>query len=215
MTATAQGVGPRVAHDPGDPLITSHCPFCGSGQVVGRSDGTIGCDFCGQNYIVRVQPAFPGMPQMPMGPGAPSDIGPDGGLVDPGMVGPDGMPVDGEGMPGDDEGAPPGLEPDGEDEGPLTGGGGDDSAPPPSASPAGDSKKDSNGSGPPPKGENKDSGKDKGKKKPPPSKKKGSIRTYHGFGGQVLTEDQFCRHMAIALSGGHPQVLATVRRSMS
>ena len=48
----------RIAHDPGDPQITSHCPFCGSGQIVGRSDGTIGCDFCGMNYIVRVQPAF-------------------------------------------------------------------------------------------------------------------------------------------------------------
>jgi hypothetical protein len=111
-----RGVGRKVAHDPGDPLVTSHCPFCGSGQVVGRSDGTIGCDFCGQNYIVRVQPAFPGMPQMPMGPGAPSDVGPDGGLVDPGMVGPDGMPMGGEGPPpadaegGEmppDEGAPP------------------------------------------------------------------------------------------------------------
>lgn len=181
--------------------------------MVGRSDGTISCDFCGQSYIVRVQPAFPGMPQMPMGPGAPSDIGPDGGLVDPGMVGPGGMPMDGGGMPGDDEGVPPGLEPDGEDEGPLDeGGDGGDGASPPSDSPGGDSNKDSNGSGPPSKSENKDSGNGKGKKKPPPSKKKGAlIRTYYGLGGQVLTEDQFCRHMAIALSGGSPHVLAAVR----
>jgi hypothetical protein len=206
-----QGLAPRIAHDPGDPLITSHCPFCGSGQVVGRSDGTIGCDFCGQNYIVRVQPAFPGMPQMPNGPGAPSDIGPDGGLVDPGMIGPDGMPMDEGPIPGDDEG---GFPPDDEDEaGPLDGAGGDESAPPaPGSSDDDDSKKNPNGSAPPPgKGKSKsDSGKSgKGK----PGKKGARIRTYYGIGGQVLTEDQYVRHLAVALSGGHPRVLAAVRAS--
>ena len=44
----------RVAHDPGDPMVATHCPFCGSGQVIGRSDGNIECDFCGQVYLVRV-----------------------------------------------------------------------------------------------------------------------------------------------------------------
>lgn len=153
LVPARRGIGPRTAHDPGDPLITSHCPFCGSGQVVGRSDGTIGCDFCGQNYIVRVQPAFPGMPQVPSGPGAPSDIGPDGGLVDPGMIGPDGMPQDG-GMPPDgeegDEGPPFG---DDEDAGPA-GGSGSDGTPPP-ADGNSDSKKDSSGKGGPPKGKAK------------------------------------------------------------
>lgn len=135
------GIGTRIAHDPGDPLITSHCPFCGSGQVVGRSDGTIGCDFCGQAYIVRVQPAFPGIPQMPGGPGAPSDIGPDGGLMDPGMVGPDGLPVDGGPPPGEDEGSPFGDgAPDDEGAGPPPGDNGDDS------------KKSDSGSKPPDKG---------------------------------------------------------------
>lgn len=124
-----RGVGRKVAHDPGDPLVTSHCPFCGSGQVVGRSDGTIGCDFCGQNYIVRVQPAFPGMPQMPMGPGAPSDVGPDGGLVDPGMVGPDGMPMDGEEPPPGEDGDPEGPPMD-DGDGPPPDDGGDDAPPP-------------------------------------------------------------------------------------
>jgi hypothetical protein len=136
------GIGTRTAHDPGDPLVTSHCPFCGSGQVVGRSDGTISCDFCGQSYIVRVQPAFPGMPQMPMGPGAPSDVGPDGGLVDPGMVGPDGMPADGDGPPpGDSEpgGGPFEGPDDGDAEAPP--GDDDDSGPPPP--PKGKSKKKS------------------------------------------------------------------------
>lgn len=195
MTRTARGgVGPRIAHDPGDPLITSHCPFCGSGQVVGRSDGTIGCDFCGQNYIVRVQPAFPGSPQMPGSPGAPSDAGPDGGVVDPGMVGPDGMPVD-EGPPGDDEGAPPA----GDDGGPPPGAGGegDDDAPPPPGK--GDDSK-----GPP---------KSKGDSKKPPGKK--GARRYRGLHGEPLTEGQFIRHMAAALSGNHPSVLARLRAEAS
>jgi hypothetical protein len=80
------------------------------------------------------------MPQMPMGPGAPSDVGPDGGLVDPGMVGPDGAPADGDGPPhGDSE---PG---DGPFEGP-----GDDSGTEP---PPGDD--DDSGPPPPPKGKSK------------------------------------------------------------
>lgn len=191
LARVANGVGPRVAHDPGDPLITSHCPFCGSGQVTGRSDGTIGCDFCGQNYIVRVQPAFPGMPQMPGSPGAPSDAGPDG-LVDPGMVGPDGMPMD-EGPPGDEEGAPPFGD---DDEGPPPGAGGDgdEGAPPPSGD----------------KDDSKKSTKDKGDSSKGDSKKKAALE-YRGFGGQVLTEDQFTRHIAVVMSGSHPAVMARLR----
>lgn len=185
------GVGQRLAHDPGDPLVTSHCPFCGSGQVVGRSDGTIGCDFCGQNYIVRVQPAFPGMPQMPMGPGAASDVGPDGGLMDPGMIGPDGMPLDGGGPPPGEDAEPGG--------GPVddaAGGEGD-------FPPEGDDD-DATDDGPPKKG---DSGK---------SKKKGSlrgvaVRRYNGLEGQPLTEEQFIRHIAVRASGASPQVMAALR----
>lgn len=178
-TTTPPGVGQRTAHDPGDPLVTSHCPFCGSGQVVGRSDGTIGCDFCGQNYIVRVQPAFPGMPQMPMGPGAPSDVGPDGGLMDPGMVGPDGMPPD-EGMPPGD----PGEDPEAGGDGGFPPGGGDEEAPP-------DDEEDA----------------------PPPKKSKKASRRYLGAEGQVLTEDQLLRHVAVRVSGADPRVLARMRQA--
>jgi len=72
--------------------MTSHCPFCGSGQITGRSDGGIDCAFCGQSYIVRVQPAFSGMPQAP-GMGAPTDVGPDmGAMGPPGMEEGGGMP---------------------------------------------------------------------------------------------------------------------------
>jgi len=97
----------KVAHDPGDPVMTSHCPFCGSGQITGRSDGGIDCAFCGQSYIVRVQPAFSGMPQAP-GMGAPTDVGPDmGAMGPPGMEEGGGMPP---GMEGEEEGFPPGEE---------------------------------------------------------------------------------------------------------
>jgi hypothetical protein len=176
-----RGVGRKIAHDPGDPLVTSHCPFCGSGQVVGRSDGTIGCDFCGQAYIVRVQPAFPGMPQMPNGPGAPSDVGPDG-MVDPGMIGPDGMPMDG--GPPPDEGDPDGGGPPG-----APGGDDGDGAPA-----GGDGKEDDSDSGPPPKGK---------------SKKSGAI--YRGVQGQPLTEEQLIRHVAVIASGRSPVVMARLR----
>lgn len=176
-----RGVGRRLAHDPGDPLVTSHCPFCGSGQVVGRSDGTIGCDFCGQNYIVRVQPAFPGMPQMPMGPGAPSDVGPDGGLVDPAMIGPDGMPADEGGpLPGEDAESGDGPQDDAAD---------------------GGSEDDDTGSGPP----EKDDSPKKGKSK------KESARRYRGLEGQRLTEEQLLRHVAVRVSGADPRVLAVLR----
>lgn len=195
--AAHAGLGVRLAHDPGDPLITSHCPFCGSGQVIGRSDGTIACDFCGQNYIVRVQPAFPGIPQMPNGPGAPSDVGPDGGLMGPDAIGPDGMPVDGGMPPGDDEDAPPFGDGGDEEDGEAGFGGpdGGDGGPPPPG--AGDSKKKDNASGPPPKSK---------------TKKKSSLR-YRGFDGQALTEDQYVRHLAATLSGGSPAVMAALRRT--
>ena len=189
--AAQKGVGVRIAHDPGDPLITSHCPFCGSGQVVGRSDGTISCDFCGQVYIVRVQPAFPGMPQMPNGPGAPSDIGPDGGILPPDAVGPDGLPIGGE------EDLPPGAE---EDEGGF----------PPDAESDDEGFPPEDDEGPP---EDEEDG---GDEPPPPPKKKGkskkeSVKTYRGPGGQVMTEDQYVRHLAAGLSGNSPAVLAQLR----
>lgn len=214
LQAVAQaGLGIRLAHDPGDPLITSHCPFCGSGQVVGRSDGTIECDFCGQNYIVRVQPAFPGMPQMPGPGGAASDIGPDGGVLPPDAIGPDGLPVGGADPGMDDpeideeDGAPfpPGDDEDDPDED-GSGPPGDEGGPPAVSPPP---KKD--------KGDSKSKG---DSKKPPPKSKKGSrqgevtggiVRTYQGLDGQWMTEGAFIRHMAVNLSGHDPAVLAQLR----
>src|SRR6516162_2077592 len=124
----------KHAHDPGDPQVASHCPFCGSGAIVGRSDGTIACDMCGMNFLIRVQPAYPGMPQAPGEGMAPTDVAGDMGMglqappgdeLAPGQeeLGPDGEPLE----PGDelepgeegaeDEGGPPWAEEsDGEDE---------------------------------------------------------------------------------------------------
>jgi hypothetical protein len=129
-----------------------------------------------------------------MGPGAPSDIGPDGGVLPPDAMGPDGLPMGGaemgpDGEPLDDEGFPP-DEMDDEEGGPP-----EDLSGPPGAA----DDEDADDEPPPPKK------KDKGKSK------KGSLTTYHGLNGEVLTESQFIRHLAATLSGGHPAVMAQLR----
>ena len=40
-----------------------HCPYCGSGNVTGRSDGTVECGFCQSIFKVFAQPTHPYMPQ--------------------------------------------------------------------------------------------------------------------------------------------------------
>lgn len=69
----------KVAHDSGDGERIFHCPFCGGGQVLGRSDGTTICDFCHTAFTVQVQPERPSMPQTINGqpvdvPGMPGQI---------------------------------------------------------------------------------------------------------------------------------------------
>ncbi len=71
----------KVAHDSGDGERIFHCPFCGGGQVLGRSDGTTMCDFCHMAFTVQVQPEHPSMPQTINGqpvdvPGMPGQIDP-------------------------------------------------------------------------------------------------------------------------------------------
>lgn len=100
MTNTAMR---KHAHDSGDGETIYHCPFCGSGQVIARSDRTIECEFCHTCFTVQVQPEFSAFPQTI-----------------------DGQPVQVPGMPGQiDESAeqmPPGAAPD-EDEGAMAPGG--------------------------------------------------------------------------------------------
>jgi ribosomal protein L37AE/L43A len=66
----------KRAHDSGNQVDIYHCPFCGSGQVVGRSDRTVECTFCNAVFTVQVQPMYSGVPQTIDGesveePGAP------------------------------------------------------------------------------------------------------------------------------------------------
>lgn len=56
---------PRLAHIMGDPEIVSHCPFCGSGDIIAGGDGTISCGFCDRSFLVMEQPNYPAMPGDP------------------------------------------------------------------------------------------------------------------------------------------------------
>jgi hypothetical protein len=95
-----------VAHDSGDGETIYHCPFCGSGQVLARSDGTVECEFCHTAFTVQVQPEMSAFPQTINGvpvdvPGMPGEIGAEAPMspmdLDPGAE---------TGAPGDG-GAPP------------------------------------------------------------------------------------------------------------
>ena len=96
-----------VAHDSGDGQTIYHCPFCGSGQVLARSDRTIECEFCHTAFTVQVQPEFSSFPQtvngMPMEvPGMPGQVDP-GAPVDPNAIGDDGSMAPGDPMAADGE----------------------------------------------------------------------------------------------------------------
>jgi hypothetical protein len=124
----------KQAHDSGDGATIFHCPFCGSGQVIARSDRTTECEYCHTCFTVQVQPQFPAFPQtingMPMQvPGMPGEIG--GPPAAPGQDPMDpmgGNPMGG-GDPGEDGGFPPGEDDDGGDEEPEGDDGGDDAPP--------------------------------------------------------------------------------------
>lgn len=117
----------KVAHDSGDGMTIYHCPFCGSGQVIARSDRSIECQFCHTSFTVQVQPEFSNFPQTINGvpvqvPGMPGQIG-----------GPEPVPGE-EPMPGEDPMDPNApVDPDdlGEDGSePPEGDGEEDDAPP-------------------------------------------------------------------------------------
>jgi GNAT superfamily N-acetyltransferase len=109
-----------TAHDSGDSQRIFHCPFCGAGQVIGRSDGTTECEFCQAHFTVQVQPQFNSFPQTINGqpvqiPGMP---GQNDALVGDTMP-PGGAP----GAPGEPGNPDPTQDPDN----PFAGGSGDDS----------------------------------------------------------------------------------------
>lgn len=109
-----------VAHVSGNSIDVLHCPFCGSGTVIARSDGTIECGYCMTVFTVQVQPAYPGFPQSVDGqpytwPGMPDpmttanpDVPAGGGMIpgqDPAAMGGDPMnPAADPNAMGDEEG---------------------------------------------------------------------------------------------------------------
>lgn len=102
----AKGATRKTAHDSGDGATIFHCPFCGSGQVIARSDRTIECEYCHTCFTVQVQPQFPAFPQTINGapvqvPGMPGQIG-----GPPAAPGQDPMdPMGGGGFPPGEDGA--------------------------------------------------------------------------------------------------------------
>ena len=141
----------KQAHDAGAPQEVRHCPFCGSGDVVGRSDGSIECGYCNQVCTIKVEPQYPNMPQ-----------------TDP-VTGQPMIPQDPAKPPSGAPGAPPGAPPPP---------GGDKPPFPPKGDEA---KPDAKGDNPfppkkdgPPKPDDKKP--DDGKKKPPPFAKQQSRR---------------------------------------
>lgn len=172
----------KLAHDSGDGETIYHCPFCGGGQVVGRSDGTVECDFCQTAFTVQVQPQKSAQPQ----------------------TAPDGTPLDMPGMPGDptQREAPP-ADADaefatltGEAPGGPPGQGGAPPAP---------------GTGGPPKPDDSPIPGAPPKKNPvPPQFRRGS-RYYLTPDGVPLEEGTYMRHLALRFADDRDAVLADVR----
>lgn len=170
----------RLAHDSGDGTTIMHCPFCGGGQVVGRSDGTVECEFCGTAFTVQVQPIYSGFPQTVNGqpfpiPGMPGQVG--GPPLAPGPM--DALPPGAE--PADDAGNPFADDADtadaeGGDAPPFADDSGSDTPPPD------DSSSGSDGPPPPPKGK---------------SKTKKSSAMYRTASGARLSEAAFVEYLAV------------------
>lgn len=55
----------RSAHQMPDPSVIAHCPFCGSGDLVARSDGNTECIYCNRFFSVSEQPEFNAEPGHP------------------------------------------------------------------------------------------------------------------------------------------------------
>lgn len=178
----------KHAHDSGDQVTIFHCPFCGSGQVIARSDRTTECTFCHGVFTVQVQPQYSAFPQTIDGqpveePGAPGmdgqpDVAPDEELSPEAGGDPNADPNAG-GFPpagGDDQGFPPDV-----------------------------AEGDADGSG-------DDSGDDDDDDKKP-AFLKGS-RLYRTASGALLNEQDMVHHIALKLCrtpGDRQRVLALIR----
>lgn len=220
---TSTGTPLRVtAHVSGNTIDALHCPFCGSGSVTARSDGSIECSFCTACYTVQVQPQYAAFPQSvdgtpypwpgrdDMGGGLGED-GADPAMGDPAMMGNPGDPN----APNAGDNAMPGAgapvigggaaveDPDDEDDeeggdAPPWAKGGDSG----STSKSSDSDDD--------KKSDKSKAKVKGKDKPPFGGKKSS---YSNGRGAMLSEEDFIRHLAIVTADDPATVAMKVKAS--
>lgn len=100
----------KIAHESEDDTQPLHCPFCGSGQTVGGSDGSIHCDWCQRSFTVRMQPNYPAMPQQPGMQNAGAPPIPDGSQLAGETPMPPDAGMDPSGQPGADMGQ--GQQPD-------------------------------------------------------------------------------------------------------
>jgi ribosomal protein S27AE len=183
-----------TAHVSGNQIDVLHCPFCGSGAVIARSDGTIECGYCTSIFTVQVQPAYAGFPQsvdgqpyqwpgMPdpnsvMAPDAPPGTNVNPLAQDPGMGAP---PLGDGGLLGVDGGGAP------ESSDPSEGGFGGDE----------EGDDDSEGGGNPfAKGKDDKKSDDKKSDKKPPTKKSSSLLLKTASGAQ-LDAAEFEAHLAM------------------
>lgn len=184
---TSKNLVRKVAHDSGDGETIYHCPFCGSGQVVARSDRSIECNFCHTNFTVQVQPQFSAFPQTIDGqpvqvPGMPGQVGVDPSGASGGAPGdPGDMPPVDPSAVGDDGQVPPAG----------------DQAPPGSG---GDEDDDSGDSG---SDDDDDSG-----DQPPWAKKSSLLRT---AAGHDLPTDEYERHLAIRFARDPRQMASRIK----
>jgi hypothetical protein len=172
------GLSRSLGHGFAQTDTVKHCPFCGSGDVWGGSDGTVSCEFCSAVFQVSVEPAYPSAPGSIDGnplnmEGDPDAMGQaDGG---DGWAGAEGVAAGQQGMqpgmPGEE--VPPGEEGDDGGGGPPWAQGGEDEEPPPDEEPQG-------GGGSPPF----------------PPKKKSSL-SYLTYQGDPLSEELYLKHLAI------------------
>lgn len=192
-----------VAHVSGNNIDVLHCPFCGSGAVLARSDGTIECGYCTSVFTVQTQPQFNGFPQSVDGqqyqwPGMPDPnavMAPDtppGTNVNP-MA--QGDPLGGGGMMGVGDSSDP-ADAEGDEDG-------DDDSGNPFAKGGDDDKKSD-------KKDDKSDSKDKKKGGNPFGKKSSSLRTAQGA---QLPSDEFEAHLAIKYARNPLEVAQRVRQA--
>lgn len=196
-----------VAHVSGNQIDILHCPFCGSGAVIGRSDGTVECGYCTAVFTVQTQPQYNGFPQSVDGqpyqwPGMPDSVGEP---VDPNDLS--------AGTTGGDVTAEPDIPP-GTNLNPNTNGESGGSSDPAEGGPDMDEDGDEDDDKPAflkGKGDSdskSDDKKDDKKKGKNPFAKKKSYKT--AFGG-VVDEDNYIAHLAILFADDKTRMAQLVK----